>query len=945
MPNLCSDSRTGIQHSSSNRFSTHPPESDQSDQLQDFVEEEAVVMAHELEHLNLDPYVSKDVLATLKKHLVQGMQNYKSRLRSSCPESTHLNQSKPVSCRARSSSSASLPPYYPSSGPSNNIRHSKSSFQSVMSPHSCSPDSCLPFPIIPPTCSPSPNTSYASPPNVNPKRYYEPSPDHLSRSHTPDCRLNPDFYNVTSQETSGYPVIRCQIDEGQCSQPGNRYDNDVRPQGKELVDGRGTLSPGPSQLQGSESFDLDCSKITKVYLLKECSPVENSPCCQLVLQSSPQQANSAVVRGGFLRLVAMFRGKLIRDLFITEKVIDIIRMIKDTAEVLLSFCSDKNCNLEKEEEQFACRLQLQLQTSLSRLHQLFIETTPGERLAALRGSHNWRVANNFGQPRQRSPPISTLACATSLPTVRPPLYNPSPRITSLLVSVSSPSCSFTDFVEQVKALYLGDLRICALGIKQGSPSPAPQQRQRPQDGQKTASDAPADVLRFCDDWYQVNRLCALANLQLNPRSVPTKIPPSHSLRTACSMCQHRIQPPPCLLSEKEQAGSTRSQRQSEQRGSSIERSQRSAMEQRQCQSDQSRCSAERFKSSMKENQCTLEQKQATLHPLRSKQCQMEQPQPLGRSSSSGERKQRQSCPNQCQLDRLPHSALPQSMVELEDAPMCQDSWEEESEDALRQEEMEDSPRPLVHLWQEGSERSLDSSEPSNAAITPCNGLQDVELRHSQNLASEGPISAVVTIPGYLSVNLHRWPSRHSLHIYMPDYGTSHAKQNDAPQETEECQAIIQNPDPCVEETSNCCETRTAMTTPDALEKKKVQISCCGTPRSESSNTNNTICPGVPHLNKEEEVESGVKIGVNLRLQMYRMVNQMREEKQLLRGRVIAFRHIELQWRSIILPNTADVCAVTCKWVDVGEREEPLKMPLMLTAKTTMRLTDLKDTDS
>ncbi|VDK35115.1 unnamed protein product [Taenia asiatica] len=588
VPNLCSDCRTSIQQSSSNRvilatispfssvflyrfilpfpssklicpnfyyqFASRHPESDQSNQLRNFAEEEAVVMAHELEasfHLNLDPYVSNNVLATLKKHLVQGMQNYQTRLRSSCPENTILNQSWPASCRARSSSSSSFPPSHPSPSPhpSNNFRHSKSPLQSGTSPQSCSPDSCLPFPIVPPVCSPSPNASHTSSPNVNSKSPLEPAPDCLSRSHTPERCLNPNRYTITSQEPSGYPAIKrvststylfspsegnfClfwliqQMDEDQCPQPSNRYDNEVHPQCQESGTGRGAPGSSLPQPQDPESMGLDCSKITKVYLLKECSPVEESPCCQLILQSSPQQvccdsflygaievlqifpleprwlqsenqgyppcnrtrqselsrvnrrfcgeerdhsslrrevepqvpnyeshpqqqasvvrppqpclsaASNPIVRCGFLRLVAMFHGKLTRDLFITEKVIDMIRMIKDTAEVLLSFCSDKKCNLEKEEEQFACRLQSQLQSSLSRLHQLFIETTPEERLAALRGSHNWRAANNFGQPRRRSPPIPALACGTSLPTVRPPLYNPSPLVAFLVLDKNS----------------------------------------------------------------------------------------------------------------------------------------------------------------------------------------------------------------------------------------------------------------------------------------------------------------------------------------------------------------------------------------------------------------------------------------------------------------------------------------------------------------------------
>ena len=76
--------------------------------------------------------------------------------------------------------------------------------------------------------------------------------------------------------------------------------------------------------------------------------------------------------------------------------------------MLLSFCNDKTRKLDKEEEQFVCRLHFQLQSSLNKLHELFVDASPGARLGALRCSHNWRVANNFGQPRGRSPPVPAL---------------------------------------------------------------------------------------------------------------------------------------------------------------------------------------------------------------------------------------------------------------------------------------------------------------------------------------------------------------------------------------------------------------------------------------------------------------------------------------------------------------------------------------------------------
>ncbi|VDN10817.1 unnamed protein product [Dibothriocephalus latus] len=48
------------------------------------------------------------------------------------------------------------------------------------------------------------------------------------------------------------------------------------------------------------------------------------------------QAGNAVVQRGFQKLAACFRGKLTRDMFLTEKVSTLIRTIKDTAKIALS---------------------------------------------------------------------------------------------------------------------------------------------------------------------------------------------------------------------------------------------------------------------------------------------------------------------------------------------------------------------------------------------------------------------------------------------------------------------------------------------------------------------------------------------------------------------------------------------------------------------------------
>ncbi|KAL5106413.1 hypothetical protein TcWFU_009040 [Taenia crassiceps] len=923
MPNLCSDSHTRIQQSSSNRLSTHHPDNDQSNKLRNFAEEEAVVMAHELEHLNLDPCVSNNVLATLKKHLVQGIQNYQTHLRSSCPESTLLNQSRPTSCRARSSSSSSFSPSNPSPSlhPSTNFRSSKSPFQSSMSPQSCSPDSCLPFPIVPSVCSPSPNASRNSSPNANSRCPYEPAPGGLSQSHTPECRLNPSRYTLASQEPSGYPAIKRQMDEDQCPQLSNRYDNEMHSQCKESGVGGGVMSCSLPQQQESESLGLDCSKITKVYLLKECSPSEESPCCQLILQSPPRQsenqgyppcnrtrqselsrvnrrfcdedrdhsslrrelepqvpnyesqpqhqasvarspqpclsavlvcsprknnscpcrkqncslskekqdllASNPIVRCGFLRLVAMFHGKLTRDLFITEKVIDMIRMIKDTAEVLLSFCFDKKCNLEKEEEQFACRLQSQLQSSLSRLHQLFIETTPEERLAALRGSHNWRVANNFGQPRRRSPPVPALACGAPFPTRRPPLCNPSPP--EAVAEASGPRDD------------------CVRCLARSAPLL-----------QRLVPSQPS--MRTCQ--FPTEPPCSLYE------SPSPRLPTHHLPHVSASNSTSNI------VIARAKTG--------------VLEAKPKAVDEKEIFNREKPASIDGAKAVPVGSKSLLDGETQIIdkgEPISFRKRTL--------ATTPSEAKAGPSGPNSLvgtiQIPRGEEtlSILSISTPEPKYAPMCLDSWEEDSENELYHEEMASPSKPLVRLWREGSEKSLDSSDPSNAATVPCSGSRDEGSIHSQDPTSGNPISAVVTIPGFLSVNLHRWPSRRSLHIYMPDQETNGCKQNDAPHETDECQAIIQRPNPCVGEAPKCCEMRTTMTTQDAVEKKKGGMNCCGTPRSDSSNTNNTTCQGVPHSNE-------VETGVNLRLQMYRMVNQLRQEKRLLHGRVMPFRLTKFQ---------------------------------------------------
>ena len=130
---------------------------------------------------------------------MNGMNIYKSRLRSPSPRSACQAKPKPNSLAPNISSSTLWS--------SNECYQAKSCGQSIGPLSCCSPDSYLPSSIPPPLCStsPSPNVSRSSSPNPQSfKRAYDATLSAKS-SHSPECRFNRSHLYPASE----YPPNKC----------------------------------------------------------------------------------------------------------------------------------------------------------------------------------------------------------------------------------------------------------------------------------------------------------------------------------------------------------------------------------------------------------------------------------------------------------------------------------------------------------------------------------------------------------------------------------------------------------------------------------------------------------------------------------------------------------------------------------------------------------------
>lgn len=152
----------------------------------------------------------------------------------------------------------------------------------------------------------------------------------------------------------------------------------------------------------------------------------------------------------------------------------------------------------------------------------------------------------------------------------------------------------------------------------------------------------------------------------------------------------------------------------------------------------------------------------------------------------------------------------------------------------------------------------------------------------------------MAIPGFLSVNLHQYCRRRSLHIFVPDGPPSHSGTCQAPAQQVTPRPDCPNTDPCPK------MPPAPPYTPREKGTKVTHLNCCGVPNS-STNTNNANLRGFLRLmegENEDQIESEGD-GVNLRLQMYHMANQLRLEKWLTRSRVTAFEQTKVHEFSVL----------------------------------------------
>ncbi|CAL8084012.1 unnamed protein product [Calicophoron daubneyi] len=167
-----------------------------------------------------------------------------------------------------------------------------------------------------------------------------------------------------------------------------------------------------------------CKKSQQKSQLRSPNSVVEKPCpcgnrntCPLTLIKQRRFANDPRVQRGFIRIAALFRGRLVRRLLTTNKVYDLIRTVKDTAKLALSIHIERQesnkqplCNpdtpdadpsdaLSSQELILESRLLNQLRGSLSQLHEIFFVWPISARIELL---HITRSA----PPRKKNPTVA-----------------------------------------------------------------------------------------------------------------------------------------------------------------------------------------------------------------------------------------------------------------------------------------------------------------------------------------------------------------------------------------------------------------------------------------------------------------------------------------------------------------------------------------------------------
>uniref|UniRef100_A0A0V0J9R7 Uncharacterized protein n=1 Tax=Schistocephalus solidus TaxID=70667 RepID=A0A0V0J9R7_SCHSO len=444
-------------------------------------EDQAHSLATELKELNLDPATSRNVINTMKKHLLLGIRSYlgccntngSAMSPNTCPyqlpHSSSLSECSSSASRhpflgRRLSADVPVPPDLPSRNAAcaytcDSIAYKKADSISIgatrfdNAPEPVTVASKLHHSFPPGggyrnratselthqlrSCpSPSSESCGQMPFYHHHYHHYHPWADQQQRSSStcysvcapaPSCIPCASTQLSTAKATSSLSPkgvllkLRRRCELGRANERYSALSESSSPSGQ-----RSTPVSSPSYRTG-ESVVL-CSAPCASQPHNRAATIVRCPCmssyCPLSSAKQELLATNALVQQGFLKLAAHFRGKLTRDMFITEKVSTLIRTIKDTAKIALSLYLEnapdtatgdprvEPITLPPAEAQLEARLNVQLRAGLRQLNEIFVQWPAERRLALLRSSPAWRKKEDTSNKRTKSVSLPVTRLAT-----------------------------------------------------------------------------------------------------------------------------------------------------------------------------------------------------------------------------------------------------------------------------------------------------------------------------------------------------------------------------------------------------------------------------------------------------------------------------------------------------------------------------------------------------
>ncbi|KAL7054110.1 hypothetical protein AAHC03_026544 [Spirometra sp. Aus1] len=447
-------------------------------------EDQAQSLATELKALNLDPVTSQNVIDTMKRHLLRGIRSYLG-----CGNTNGSAMSPSTVCPCLLPHSPSLSECTSSASPHPFPGKARSADvlvpPNLPSPNStcgytCAPTTCetadasptwaTRFDLVPKLPEPvtvAPKLRHSFPPGggyrgraLSAQRPYEfrscPSPTSESCAQLSSCHQHNSHHHYPWAEQKQLPSSSCaptssripyvpaqlsttkatssisskglllklrrRCELGRANERYSGFSEPSSPSGQ-----RSPPTSLPSYRTGGSA--VLCGPPCTVQPHSRATTFVRCPCmsphCPLSPAKQELLATNSLVQQGFQRLAARFRGKLTRDMFITEKVATLIRTIKDTAKIALSLYlenapetaagdpHEQPRTLPPAEAQLEARLNVQLRAGLRQLNEIFIQWPVERRLALLRSSPAWRKSEDAMNQRTKSVSLP----ATRLTTV------------------------------------------------------------------------------------------------------------------------------------------------------------------------------------------------------------------------------------------------------------------------------------------------------------------------------------------------------------------------------------------------------------------------------------------------------------------------------------------------------------------------------------------------